>query len=235
MRDGKVNAAVPVVLGSVRDELSNSLMLGNIMPKMTEAEFDTYTAHYGANAAKVKEIYRPGGTYPYPAVLGKYSQWWWAAMRSATDSTFVCPARRAARWLVDAGAPAVYEYLYAHPPAPTDAHAWGAAGVTVPHGIEVNYVFHCGGFDSMAKGSANLREYNCTFAEADEKGLADTISSYWLNFASTGDPNGAALPQWPKVAAAGDMLLRFDVAPAGIVTQSGLRKDACDFLDTLLQ
>ena len=30
-----------------------------------------------------------------------------------------------------------------------------------------------------------------------DRQLSDTISSYWVNFASTGDPNGRNLPQWP--------------------------------------
>jgi para-nitrobenzyl esterase len=32
--------------------------------------------------------------------------------------------------------------------------------------------------------------------ETDKK-LADTMSSYWANFAAKGDPNGAGLPNWP--------------------------------------
>jgi para-nitrobenzyl esterase len=28
--------------------------------------------------------------------------------------------------------------------------------------------------------------------------LADTMSSYWVNFITKGDPNGSGLPNWPQ-------------------------------------
>ena len=35
-------------------------------------------------------------------------------------------------------------------------------------------------------------------ASEKDKAVAEQMSSYWVNFARTGDPNGKGLPPWPR-------------------------------------
>lgn len=68
-------------------------------------------------------------------------------------------------------------YLYYFTHVPPGSGARGAS-----HTAELNYMFG----NPPANGS---------WTEADQK-LSDLMTSYWVNFAATGDPNGKGLPAW---------------------------------------
>jgi para-nitrobenzyl esterase len=40
-----------------------------------------------------------------------------------------------------------------------------------------------------------------------DKAIAEILSSYWVNFASSGDPNGKALPNWLAVGSDAPMTM----------------------------
>jgi para-nitrobenzyl esterase len=70
------------------------------------------------------------------------------------------------------------------------------------HTSEVPYVF--GTLDKLRR----------PWTEVDRK-LSQTMMSYWTNFATTGDPNGTGMPQWPAFTKEQPVLLRIgeQIAP----------------------
>jgi para-nitrobenzyl esterase len=90
-----------------------------------------------------------------------------------------------ARLQAATGASHVYYYSFQQkPPFPVgSAYAgWGAS-----HFAELWYVFD------------HLNQAPWRWSRADRK-LAEEISGYWANFATSGNPNGAGLPWWPAFA-----------------------------------
>jgi para-nitrobenzyl esterase len=73
----------------------------------------------------------------------------------------------------------IYTYLFTHmQPGATKDHYLAF------HSSELPYVFN------------NLNQSNRPWTPEDQK-IAETMSTYWVNFIASGDPNGKGLPEWP--------------------------------------
>lgn len=112
-----------------------------------------------------------------------------AYLGSLRDVTFTLPMRTWAR-MTATGRSKAWLYFFSHVP-PNPNNKLGAY-----HAAEIIYVFN------------NLRLRNQAYQESDHK-LAEIMSSYWVSFATTGNPNGKGLPRWLPYNRAAEPYLDF--------------------------
>lgn len=104
------------------------------------------------------------------------------------DSMFGWSTWTWARLQSEKGNGKVFEYYF-------DYHAPDTNGAG--HGSDVPFAFQT---LSTRRGESN----------PDDLKLRDIISSYWVNFAKTGDPNGPGLPEWPAFTEGDQNVMVFD-------------------------
>jgi para-nitrobenzyl esterase len=106
------------------------------------------------------------------------------------DSTFAWGTWAWARLQSDKGKGKAYVYYFDHrtPQSPNGAN----------HAAEIGFVFR-----NLTGGRAGAP----TQADA---ALSELMSSYWTNFAKTGDPNGPGLPMWPAFTTTDQRVMYFD-------------------------
>ena len=109
----------------------------------------------------------------------------------ARDAAFGWQTWAWARLHSQAGKSKVFYYYFdQHPEYPADSPR---AGYGMLHGADVPYVFQRLGTNSTPADLA----------------LSDTVSTYWVNFAKRGDPNGAGVPAWPAFCDADPQVMYF--------------------------
>jgi para-nitrobenzyl esterase len=123
------------------------------------------------------------------------------------DQTFTLEMRTWARMVVAGGRKAFLYQFTRVPPGPNPA--WGAY-----HASEIAYAFN-----NVASRP---------WATDVDKRLADQMSSYWVNFATAGDPNGKGLPSWAPYDPATEPYL--DLGDA-VQVRNHLLKAQLDFLE----
>jgi len=84
-----------------------------------------------------------------------------------------------------------YLYYFTHEPPPQP----GKPNLRAVHTAEIPYVFNN---LKAVRVFPDTSSPELTSASRSEQKLADIISSYWVNFAKRGDPNGQGLAVWPQ-------------------------------------
>ena len=120
------------------------------------------------------------------------------------DSQFYFGARGIARAMTSKN-PKVYRYRFTR-------KSNGGAGHDAWHGAEMPYVM----------GNVRDSQYN-----NDDQILSNLMMDAWVQFVSTGNPNGGAITNWPAYDAATDPYLVLDLRPE---VAYGLRNSQLDFI-----
>ena len=130
---------------------------------------------------------------------------WSVAVQQISDVWFIQPAREFSR-AMDRQQTPVWMYHFTKP-------VWGWMGAA--HAAEIKYVF------------GNLEEPKPNDAE-----LSSAFMDYWVQFAKTGNPNVRGRTKWVSFTTEKDQHLVMDTE---IKIESGLRKGACNMLDSILK
>jgi len=161
---------VPELTGCNKDDLGG----GVPHPDTTPDAFEKMAKErYGDMGAAFLKLYPAGFHYQTSLGCRRTTRLATNCVRRCTCGRKIAPRPRRPKSTLTTGITTL--------PGP-DADKYGAF-----HTSEVPYVFN-----SLAKSDR-------PFTDADRH-IAEMMSSYWANFAATGDPNGKGLPHWPSLS-----------------------------------
>ena len=192
---------VPVLVGANADE--ETALFGELPDVTHEALTEQLRAEWPGHADALIAAYASEiDRSPRFARDKMFSHW-----------LFAWEARTWARTVTRAHQPA-YLYQFTHvPELPEYGRSLGAF-----HAAEIAYTFN------------NLDRTDWALTTDDRK-VAHLLSSYWRNFARSGDPNSKGLPHWPAYDEKQDEALELGANP-GVIGHH--LKDKLDVIDALL-
>ena len=196
------SSAVPVLVGSNANEWT-TLSNPAAFPTTVEDFRQRIEAQFPGLANEFHKVYPVNS----PADIAE------AMLGLGRDTVFTLEMRTWAR-LVTASGQKAYLYQFTHVPPSPNAKTWGAY-----HASEISYVF------------GNLRNPAFRYTETD-RSLSAAMSSYWVNFAMAGDPNGKGLPTWTAYDAGAEPYL--DLGDT-VQPKRHLLKAQLDFLERAQQ
>jgi len=179
-RQGRQND-VAMLIGSNGDEAGSD-------PRQTLTGYVSgLRSRYGADADALLRLHPAGNDVEARAAsrrlstisLGDYTMSRWALAQAAS------------------GKAPIYSYRFTHSPPIPPAQYPGGPDAPPPgawHGSEIVYAL------------GNLWAHDWPWTAEDRK-LSDILQSYWVNFATSGNPNGPGLPVWPGFRAAPDRVM----------------------------
>jgi para-nitrobenzyl esterase len=142
-------------------------------------------ARFGQWSAQAKAAYDSDGSGDLASLVAKAND----------DFGQAEPARFAASAFAANGSPA-YLYRFSYVQAAMRERMREGA----PHGGEISFVFGTLGTAGFGPPVAPT---------AQDLEVSRLAQSYWINFATTGDPNGAGLPTWPRYDPDKDLIFEF--------------------------
>ncbi|MDB0050617.1 carboxylesterase family protein [Pseudomonadales bacterium] len=174
-------AKVPLLVGSLANEGHELLPLNNAL---TESELDQYLSKtFAETAPKLKALYAEDLAIS-PGM---------AQREILTDAFMAMSMRGWAQYNHNADQPTYLYYMDYVPPA-YQIYLFDDPNLNLPGGPRSTGAYHSG---DLAYVFNNVGKTGDFWLEEDFA-MARAMSSYWTNFAKTGNPNGANLPNWAR-------------------------------------
>ena len=174
-------AKVPLLVGSLANEGHELLPLNNAL---TESELDQYlNKTFAETAPKLKALYAEDLAISPGMALREI----------LTDAFMAMSMRGWAQYNYNADQPTYLYYMDYVPPA-YQIYLIDDPNLNLPGGPRSTGAYHSG---DLAYVFNNVGKTGDFWLEEDFA-MARAMSGYWTNFAKTGNPNGANLPNWAR-------------------------------------